>query len=314
MAKKKKGAMATSPSTQAKKSAAQSGLRRVSPGVYQNTKGERVNSRGQQIDVRGRVVRKEPAQAATPATPGAESQQPATPAQLTPEQQAGQGIYGGLNQQLGFLQSQGQFQPGDFGQQMQQAYGNVMQNFERTMGPQFAREQADFRQMAAERGLDPNSEAYRSLQQQVNQNQESQRQAAMSSAQTAAQGVQQQGFTQAATQYQMPGTMMGAFAPFYGEMGQQQRFGQELTWEQQKLGQQGQQALEQLRLQGQINRSMPRGDPNALTFAQRMEMLDREMTNRAAIQGNQPPQKEQSTGNAFVSGAASGVGSSIMGG
>jgi hypothetical protein len=297
----------------AKKSAAQRGLRRVSPGVYQNAKQERVNSRGQQIDVRGRVVRKEPAQAATPATPGAETQ-PATPAQLTPEQQADQGIYGGLNQQLGFLQSQGQFQPGDFGQQMQQAYGNVMQNFERTMGPQFAREQADFRQMAAERGLDPNSEAYRSLQQQVNQNQESQRQAAMSSAQTAAQGVQQQGFTQAATQYQMPGTMLGALSPFYNQLGEQQQFGQSLTWDQQKLAQQNQQALEQLRLQGQINRSMPRGDPNALTFAQRMEMLDREMANRAAIQGNQPPQKEQSTGNAFVSGAASGVGSTIMGG
>jgi hypothetical protein len=308
--KKKKGAMATSPSTQAKKSAAQSGLRRVSPGVYQNAKGERVNSRGQQIDARGRVVRKEAANAAQPP----QAAQPAAPAQPTPEQQASQGIYGGLNQQLGFLQSQGQFQPGDFGQQMQQAYGNVMQNFERTMGPQFAREQADFRQMAAERGLDPNSEAYRSLQQQVNQNQESQRQAAMSSAQTAAQGVQQQGFNQASTQYQMPATMMGAFAPFYGEMGEQQRFGQGLTWEQQKLGQQGQQALEQIRLQGQMNRSMPRGDPNALTFAQRLEYLDRQMANEAAIRGNQPPQKEQSTGNAFVSGAASGVGSSIMGG
>jgi hypothetical protein len=313
MAKKKKGAMATSPSTQAKKSAAQSGIRRVSPGIYQNAKGERVNSSGQQIDARGRVVRKEPPQAAIPATPAAETQ-PATPAQPTPEQQVGQGIYGGLNQQLGFLQSQGQFQPGDFGAQMQQAYGNVMQNFERTMGPQFAREQADFRQMAAERGLDPNSEAYRSLQQQVNQNQESQRQAAMSAAQTAAQGVQQQGFTQAATQYQMPGTMMGAFAPFYGELGQQQRVGQELTWEQQKLAQQGQQALEQIRLQGQINRSMPRGDPNALTFAQRLEYLDRQMANEAAIRGNQSPQKEQSTGNAFVSGAASGIGSGIING
>jgi hypothetical protein len=195
---------------------------------------------------------------------------------------------------------------------MQQAYGNVMQNFERTMGPQFAREQADFRQMAAERGLDPNSEAYRSLQQQVNQNQESQRQAAMSSAQTAAQGVQQQGFTQAATQYQMPGTMLGALSPFYNQLGEQQQFGQSLTWDQQKLAQQHQQALEQLRLQGQINRSMPRGDPNALTYEQRRNLIFDEA---AARYGNQPPGQQQpqpNLKNEVISGLASGGASQLM--
>lgn len=304
MAQKKKGAMATSPSAAKKATAKEQGLRRVSPGVYRNKAGERVNSSGRRIDARGRAVR-----AAQPAQP-TQATQPAQPGQPSLEQQ----VQGGIGQQLGFMANQGAFQPGDFGQQMEQAYGNVMQNFERTMGPQFAREQADFRQMAAERGLDPNSEAYRSLQQQVNQNQESQRQAAMSAAQTASQAVQQQGFNQAATQYQMPATMMGAFAPFYNEMGEQQRFGQGLTWEQQKLQEQHRQQMEQLRLQGQIQRSMPRGDPNALTFAQRMEMLDRQMTNEAAIRGNQPPQKEQSTGNAVTQGIASGVASQMMGG
>jgi hypothetical protein len=311
---KAKGAMAKSPSGAANRQAAakKKELARVSPGVYRNKEGQRVNASGQRIDERGRVLKIEAKPPATPppaaaAEQSAVEQQPSAP---TVEQN----LTGGLGQQLGYLQQQGAFQPGDFGQQMEGAYQNVMQNFQRTMEPQFARQQADFRQMAAERGLDPNSEAYRALQEQVNLSQESARLGAMSQAQQAAQAVQQQGFTQAATQYSMPATMMGAFAPFYGEMGEQQRFGQGLTWEQQKLAEQHRQAMEQLRLQGQLQRSMPRGDPNALTYQQRLELMDREMANRAAIQGLQNPQQQQSpsTGNAFQQGAAQGVGTAIQ--
>lgn len=302
---KKKGAMATSPSSARQQQKAKEGLRRVSPGVYQNAKGERVNSRGQLMDARGRVVRKEtppPAQAAAPA-------QPAQPAAPTPQQQLEQGIYGGLGQQLGYMAQQGQFQPGDFGAQMQGAYQNVMQNFERSNAQKFAREQADFRQMAAERGLDPNSEAYRSLSQQLNQQQQDARMQAMGEAQKAAQSVQQQGFTQGLQTYQAPATMLGALSPLYGQFGEQQQFGQSLTWEQQKLAQQHRNQMEQLRLQGRLQAQMPRGDPNALTFQQRLELMDREMANRAAIQGNQPPEQQpptQSPGNAYVEGVASG--------
>lgn len=311
---KAKGAMAKSPSGAANRQAAakKKELARVSPGVYRNKEGQRVNASGQRIDERGRVLKIEAKPPATPppaaaAEQSAVEQQPSAP---TVEQN----ITGGLGQQLGYLQQQGAFQPGDFGQQMEGAYQNVMQNFQRTMEPQFARQQADFRQMAAERGLDPNSEAYRALQEQVNLSQESARLGAMSQAQQAAQAVQQQGFTQAATQYSMPATMMGAFAPFYGEMGEQQRFGQGLTWEQQKLAEQHRQAMEQLRLQGQLQRSMPRGDPNALTYQQRLELMDREMANRAAIQGLQNPQQQQSpsTGNAFQQGATQGIGQTIQ--
>lgn len=305
---KKKGAMSVSPSAARQQAKAQEGLRRISPGVYQNAKGERVNSRGQPMDSRGRVVKKEapPAQAAAPA-------QPAQPAAPTPQQQLEQGIYGGLGQQLGYMAQQGQFQPGDFGSQMQGAYENVMQNFDRSTGQKFAREQADFRQMAAERGLDPNSEAYRSLSQQLNQQQQDARMQAMGEAQKAAQSVQQQGFTQGLQAYQAPATMLGALSPLYGQFGEQQQFGQSLTWEQQKLAQQHRNQMEQLRLQGQLQARMPRGDPNALTYQQRLELMDREMANRAAIQGNQQPQQpDPNLTNEVISGATSGAATQLM--
>ena len=309
---KAKGAMAKSPSTKAKPGQAQKkkDIVRVSPGVYRNKEGQRVNAQGQRIDQRGRVIKVEAKQPSAP-----------PPAQQAPGQEAAaqptfeQGLTGGMQQQLDYIRSQGQFQPGDFGAQMQSAYGNVMQNFERTMAPQFARQQADFNQMAAERGLDPNSEAYKSLRQQMNQEQESARLGAMSQAQAAAQAVQSQAFEQAQTQYQMPATMLGAYAPFYGEMGEQQRFGQGLSWEQQKLGEQHRQQMEQLRLQGKIQAQMPRGDPNALTYQQRLNLLNQEMFNRAAIENmnaGQQQGQQTSNSNAATSGLAQGVSSQIQ--
>jgi hypothetical protein len=108
--------------------------------------------------------------------------------QQSPYQQAFEPIGQSVTQQLGYLQQQGQFQPGSFQDQMNQAYGNVMQQFEQTTGPQFQREQAEFAQMAAERGLDPNSEAYRSLQGQLSQRQDLARQQAMNQALQSAYG------------------------------------------------------------------------------------------------------------------------------
>lgn len=319
----KKGAMAKSPSSAQKavasKAKTQEKLVRLSPGIYRNAKGERVNSRGQPIDARGRVVRKQPPPPAAkepPPAPGQEQpgqQQSGDFRTMTPEQQQKQlstDIGSGLQQQMQFLAQQGQFQPGDFGQQMTQAYDTVMQNFERANAPEFARQQADFRQMAAERGLDPNSEAYKSLSQQLNQQQQDARQQAMLTAQQAASNVQQQAFNQAETQYKMPGTMMGAFAPLFGTAGEQQQFGQTLGWEQNKFAQQYQQDLEKLRkqyeYQNKLQASAPRGDPNALTYEQRRNLIFDEAAARAGFQTPEQQPPKTNMGNAFVSGAASG--------
>lgn len=157
--------------------------------------------------------------------------QPSVPPPVDPYVMPQQGIGQGMQQYMNYMQQQGAFNPGSFQDQMNQAYGDVMKQFEMTTGPQFQREQAEFQQMAAERGLDPNSEAYRSLQQQLNQRQDTARQAAMLQGNQAAQAIQEQAFGQAERQYQMPGQMLQAYAPFYGQMGETARLGQAQTFE-----------------------------------------------------------------------------------
>lgn len=152
--------------------------------------------------------------------------------QQTWEQQFGTLNYGanqGLANQMQYAQQQGAFQPGSFQEQMDKAYSNVMQQFERTNKDQFQQEQQQFQQMAAERGLDPAGEAYKALQKQVYDRQDMARQNAMSTAQQAAQSVQAQAYGQAAQTYGMPFQQMGAFAPFYGAQAnmQSQMMGQE---------------------------------------------------------------------------------------
>lgn len=153
------------------------------------------------------------------------SSEPAPIQTLAPEQQferVGGQTAAGIESIMGQIQGAGAFQPGSYQDMMNQAYQNVMNQFEMTQGPQFQREQAQFQQMAAERGLDPNSEAYKTLQQQLNQRQDFARQGAMLQAQQQAQAVQAQGFGQALQQYQAPAAMLGAYSPFYQEFGQQQ--------------------------------------------------------------------------------------------
>jgi len=153
--------------------------------------------------------------------------EPAPIQTLAPEQQferIGGQASSGVEQFMQQIQQQGAFQPGSYQDMMNQAYQNVMNQYEMTQAPEFERQQAQFQQMAAERGLDPNSEAYKTMQQQLNQRQDFARQSAMAQAQQQAQGVQAQGFNQALQQYQSPTAMLGAFSPFYSQFGQQQQY------------------------------------------------------------------------------------------
>jgi hypothetical protein len=142
---------------------------------------------------------------------------------LSPEQQAQQiaGTSGSVYEQMaGYA---GQFDPATmqsqyspiYSQEMERARQNVMGQFERQMAPEFQRQQEQFQQMAAERGLDPNSVAYKTQLQQLNERQDAARQQAMSQAETAAQGVQQSMFSQAGQMAMMPGQIAGQFADPY---------------------------------------------------------------------------------------------------
>lgn len=142
---------------------------------------------------------------------------------LSPEQQAEQmaGTSGSVYEQMaGYAQQfdpatmQSQYDP-IYSQEMERARQNVMGQFERQMAPEFQRQQEQFQQMAAERGLDPNSVAYKTQLQQLNERQDAARQQAMSQAETAAQGVQQSMFNQAGKLAMMPGQIASQFQDPY---------------------------------------------------------------------------------------------------
>jgi len=84
----------------------------------------------------------------------------------------------------------------DFSSQLESARQNVMGQFERTMGPEFERQQMELRQRMAEQGIDPNSGAYQAQMKMLNDAQNNARQNAMSQAFTQGADYQQQGFTQ----------------------------------------------------------------------------------------------------------------------
>jgi len=246
------------------------------------------------------------------------SGEPAPIQELPPEQmfeRVGGQTAAGIESLMGQIQGQGAFQPGTYQDMMNQAYQNVMNQFEMTQGPQFQREQADFQQMAAERGLDPNSEAYKTMQQQLNQRQDLARQGAMKVAQQQAQAVQQQGFEQAAQQYQMPGQMLGAYSPFYQQFGAQQESLRQAQLAREEMANR----LEQQRISaGATLGAAQTGIFGRLSPQQELAERERQRAHEWAVAGmrygSQAPQPlppSPSAGNAFVGGIAQGIGAGI---
>lgn len=238
---------------------------------------------------------------------------PVTPTpQLTPqqlEQRVGTATGTGVEQFMNIIGQQGAFQPGSFQNQMDAAYQNVMNQYQQTMAPEFAREQADFRQMAAERGLDPNSVAYQTLQQQLSQRQDQARQGAMQNALQAAQQVQAQGFGQQLQGYQAPAAMLGAFAPFYGQFGQRLTAQEEQQYLRDKMAQDAE--LERQRIAAGIQQARI-GTSGQLTFEQQRQLEGEKYGYLAGIEALKNPQQPlPSTGSGIASGLAAGIGKGI---
>ena len=199
----------------------QQSLKRVSPGIYRNAQGQLTNAKGQRIDRRGRPVNVDKTKG--PAKPQGLPNAPAGSVEeqfrnLSPEQQnkelyADAGSF--YNQMMGNAMK---FDPNNptvgyeqgFNTQMEQARQNVMDQFERTMQPQFQKEQMDFQQRMAEQGIDPNSGAYQSQYKAMMDAQNAQRLNAQSQAFQLGAGYQQQGFEQAITGQTTPFQMWQA--------------------------------------------------------------------------------------------------------
>lgn len=211
-ATKQGGALSTSPSNKtpiANKPA--DGLKRVSPGIYRNSQGQLVNSAGKRIDSRGRPVKVAPTKPTTPAPVGIPNAPAGSPEEqfrrLSPEQQATEmGADFGAYMNQAWAQEQARLAQGqpDFSSQLESARQNVYGQFQRTMEPEFERQQMQLRQRLAEQGIDPNSGAYQAQMKILNDSQNAARQNAMSEAFTQGAGYQQQGFTQDVTSRMLP--------------------------------------------------------------------------------------------------------------
>jgi len=238
--------------------------------------------------------------------------EPAPIQTLAPEQQferIGGQASSGVEQFMQQIQQQGAFQPGSYQDMMNQAYQNVMNQYEMTQAPEFERQQAQFQQMAAERGLDPNSEAYKTMQQQLNQRQDFARQSAMAQAQQQAQGVQAQGFNQALQQYQSPTAMLGAFSPFYSQFGQQQQFKTQAELQREQMA--NQLAMQRMSSGATLGAAQA-GQYGKLSPEQQFEL--QRMRNEGAIRLEEmrqgapfDPLPQSNSGYNYMQGAAQGV-------
>lgn len=231
--------------------------------------------------------------------------QPATPQEITEEGFRGSAdLYGSMMERFqGFdpMQVQAQYNP-VFSQEMDRARQNVMGQFERRNAEEFERQNVDTQRQIVERGLDPNSPAAQALMRQNTQRQDLARQEAMSAAEQAAQGVQQQYFGQAMGIAQQPYDIYGStFAPVYGA-------GIGAQYQQQQLTQQQQFEAQQAKLNRQAQERIARmsrgggGGAAGPSLYERME---------AGALGQGYGQQQPNPWAAGISGIAQGVGAGI---
>jgi hypothetical protein len=199
----KGGALKTNPSATTSTNKPADGLKRLSAGVYRNSQGQLTNSSGKRIDSQGRILKGTGSQPSgnTPAGPKAQKDF----SQLTPEQQGNQ--MGDVSGKFGMdiLGRAGQFDPNNpwanvqqqgFTDQMNAARQSVMGEFERTMAPEFQRQDAEFEQRMADQGIDPNSGAYQAQFRAIKESQNNARNQAQSQAFQLGSQYQQQGYDQ----------------------------------------------------------------------------------------------------------------------
>lgn len=126
---------------------------------------------------------------------------------------------GGYAAQFNPATFQQQYEP-QFNEQMNRAYNAVYDQFNRRNQGEFARQNQEFQQSMAERGLDPNSEAYKTLSKQMTDRQDLARQEAQNAATQQAYAVNQQGYEQATGASLLGGQIANQYAaPYMAQYG-----------------------------------------------------------------------------------------------
>lgn len=221
------------------------------------------------------------------------------------------------------MQSQGAFNPGDYGAQMDAARNSVMDQFNQENEPAFKNQEAAWRQRMAEQGVDPNSEGAKEQYRQMMQSQNNARQTAMNQANLAAQNVQQQGYTQQLSTYNNPYSNLGAFSPMINaQAGMQMQGAQDAAAMARQTQNQNWQTNEQMPLaqrylleQEQKRRFAPSGGGSgALTYDQQLGLQNNQFYNNMVLYGMQNQGVPQgSVANSAIAGGAAGAGAAITG-
>jgi len=272
---------------------------RVSPGIYRDSSGRLVQRLPGQ---RGATQRRNRRRDKTPGIPGAVAgSDEAKFRNLPSEKQVNElrSDVGAFTNQMfanamGFNPNQpfvGYEQP--FSQEMQRARESVMGEFERTMAPEFQRQDMQFNQRMMEQGIDPNSEAYQAQFRALKEAQGGARQAAMANAFQLGAGYQQQGFEQGRA---------AAMLPF------QQYSATENLW---ALPYRTEAEARQAELNRQAQITAARmGGGSAVAAAQVQAQAARDVAAMELAQGyNQP--RQPNPWNAAIGGLAQGIGAGV---
>jgi len=300
--RKNRGAMATDPKTP----------KTSKRGNWQYN-GQWVNKEGYKVDGYGKPLpgqnkpfvpaNKNPfaPKASTPTTQG--------PAAPTAQENIEGGMQGLVQEGINYARDfdpntyQQQYEP-QFEQGMQRAYDTIYNQFERKNQEQFARQNEQLQQSLVERGLDPNSPAYQALTKQLAEQQGAARQDAQNAAWQAAQGYQQQGYTQATGTALLPGQIASPYLELYGQ-GQQLEF----TGSEADKQRQWQARQNQLEMQNRLAISRRQGGGGGGANSAEAALAAYTM----GQYGNQGQNSGQSTGNAVATGVSQGVSQGIIG-
>lgn len=238
---------------------------------------------------------------------------PVTPEQITEEGFIGAGgAYQDITQQFRDfdpMQMQQQYEQ-VYSQEMDRARQNVMSQFERRNAEEFERQNVDTQRQIVERGLDPNSPAAQALMKQNTQRQDLARQEAMSAAEQAASGLQQQMFSQAGQTAMMPYEQWQAIQqPYIAGIGAQ--YGQQQQEQQQDW--QARQAELDRRNQRWMLKNTPRGGGGGGGGQAGPSLYERMQANALGQgYGQQQPNPWAGVASGFAQGVGAGITQGLM--
>jgi hypothetical protein len=169
-----------------------------------------------------------------------------------------------------------------------------MDQFNRQMDPQFARQNQDFQQQMMSQGIDPNSDAYKLQYEAMQRSQNDARLSAQSQAYQLGMQSQQQGFGQYMQGLQYPLAVAQTMQP---------------GWQIPYLSQQ--EAMQQEKNRQAQLQAQRMSSGASVQAAQIQAQAQRDAANAALIQQYGNPQQGTSTGNQFVGGFVGGIGAGI---